>query len=439
MLIPLIITLGIMALISYVLTSGKIYSVGFLTNIVFLVSSLLLLLREAKWNVSISFETYQVIVLGNIMVMIGEFIVLAINQKRIRQRVLNSQERAKHGYIISKRACIIVSCIMILATAFYFYAVYQTIRLSSYNTTYALMAYRIASGQGRGLYSTILTIINIFSSVFAYIFSGVLISRIINKEKIYFRLFTPIICHVAIQILSSSRYGLLTFAGGIMIMFSLMLIESSGKKNRMNFKAVRTAIIIVSAAIAVFWVAGSLTGKTNTDTDFVDTVVIYGGSPIFALNRWLAENHVLGTLEQSEALLGLFNLFNRLGITVFNAGSKIRNAIIVYRSSSELLTTNIYTCYRAYLHDFSYLGTMLVRLGFGVFYAYLFHVYPQGKKKRNPFKCIVIVSLLTYPVFMQITEESFLNELFTITTVLSLFVINIVFNRIVIEENNAKQ
>ncbi len=170
---------------------------------------------------------------------------------------------------------------------------------------------------------------------------------------------------------------------------------------------------------------GYATGKTGSGHKFIDVIVLYGGTSIYALDQYLRNGGAIGSLDPSEALVGLSNLVQYLG---FPGLETLRNqeAIVVFSSASEFVATNVYTCYRPLLHDFGYIGMLIARLLFGAFYTALIQAIKRNRTKYR-FKKVVLIAMVFNPVLMQCIQETWIRDLPSVTTILSLILLNYLF------------
>ncbi len=257
MIYVLIFGLIIMSIISYIYSGGMLLSVGMLTNLSFLASSLLMLLRVDKWQMQVSGKTVSIILLGNAMVMMGEIITLIWKRKRM------GLPKDEAIITINYGNCIQVSVVMIGLSLLSLAFVLGTIR--NYGVNAGLMAYRssIADGEAQG--QAISKYISIISSAVSYIFCFYCCYIKINlRKRIRFFHVLPVALSLFINFLSSSRYGFLTLGAGVFFIICCLLLDKNMWKSSVNYKLIRWSVMLCVLAIALFWFAGYATGKTGS-------------------------------------------------------------------------------------------------------------------------------------------------------------------------------
>lgn len=73
-------------------------------------------------------------------------------------------------------------------------------------------------------------------------------------------------------------------------------------------------------------------------------------------------------------------------------------------------TTNVYTAFYRYIHDFGYFGCALIMILLGFFYTYIYRqLYCYGLKNWM----ILVYASISYPIFLMGREERFFNEIFS--------------------------
>lgn len=354
----------------------------------FAFSSTILLFDYFIWKIDISQKTYLLIIASILFLSLGElygnFIFKNKTKKNKAIKVL--QPNIKFTYL----------CIIFIMITLYFYSnfVINVAKANLNNAITLLDAYRgaekdmsLALQIGAGI-SRVLAYYFLYSFIQNYIFLN-------SKNFIYL---IPVILYILIYISSSNRSELLyLFVFSIVVYYIFLKIKFNWTKV-LNKKRITNIFLVVILVFVFFYLLGFLTGK-SLRLNFMETINIYAGSPIIALDNYYNNFNYDFSNFGSETLYNENNFLN----IIFNVkGSGINNLKFTNIGNTGY-RTNIYTNIRRLLNDYNYFGLFFIQFLMGFLYSILY-IKIKVAKQQNYF--ILIYSyFLSYLIFSVIEEK----------------------------------
>lgn len=197
-----------------------------------------------------------------------------------------------------------------------------------------------------------------------------------KKHKIRARLLIPIVLYLAIEVLSTSRAGIIYFLGYVLVVITISSQVYSYSVSRKSGKSViRTIMLFSIIVLALFIILGNLTGKT-AKLGVWNMVATYFGGSIYALDWYLERSTTF-----SSPLWG-FNSFpiissvrSAIGLTVPIQDVYYFPFVDIPSNKVDNLqrVTNLYTSIGKPFCDFGYFGVIAFYFFLGLVYAYIFH------------------------------------------------------------------
>ena len=331
------------------------------------------------------------------------------------------REERRH---FSQLFVVIMNVVMIIVAFFYLRYMYENSILGG-NTggwqrmfSYARMALSsdnyIQMGFGLSVFIKL-------SFGFAYVQTYIVIQDIIWRGRKSVRLcdVISIFLYLSHAILSGGRTKLLYY----IVFITTVAIITYRNKNNWNKSSRRVGLkyilLGVAFGLSFFWiidntVRGSVYGSTFT---LWDQFSKYISSPINALNVYLENPTRISSFEETETLYPVISVMNKLGANIPFSNNALE---FVTFGKTTMVITNIYTASRRYIHDYGYIGLMLIMFFQGVIYR---SCYETIKSRRIQGLKLLYYGVLVYPVAFYFIEERFLNDLFTLTMIFQLLCI----------------
>ncbi|WP_416181780.1 O-antigen polymerase [Acidaminococcus timonensis] len=199
-----------------------------------------------------------------------------------------------------------------------------------------------------------------------------------------------------------------------LIMFSMisffLLYRREKQKNETVQRTIYKEFAIIGIAIASFLVCflgiGIINGKIGSDTNIMKVFVHYAGINISAFDVYINElvipdNQYIGT----TTMVPIYGFLHAHGFNV----PQFFQYITLFTAFGPA-TTNVYTAFYRYIHDFGYFGCALIMILLGFFYTYIYRqLYCYGLKNWM----ILVYASISYPIFLMGREERFFNEIFS--------------------------
>jgi len=373
----------------------------------FAFSSTILLLDYFIWKIDISQKTYLLIIASVLFLSLGELYGNFIfkNKTRKNKSIKVLQPNIKFTYL----------CIILIMITLYFYSnfVINVAKANLNNAITLLSAYRGAEKDmsltlkiGVGI-SSVLAYYYLYSFIQNYIFLNI-------KKFIYL---IPFTLYILIIVLSSDRIDILFyFIFSIVVYYIFLKIKFKWTKV-LNKKRITNIFILIILVFVSFYLLGFLTGK-SLRLNFMETINIYAGSPIIALNNYHNNFNYNFSNFGSETLHNENNFLN----IIFNIKSSGNQFLEFTNIKGTEYYTNIYTNIRRLLNDYNYFGLFFIQFLTGFLYSILY-IKMKVAKQQNYF--ILIYSyLLTYLIF-SVIDEMIIRLIPTLTTLFSviLFII----------------
>lgn len=401
---------GLIALtiISYYLFGKTLMSPSFVTNFVFLLSTFIFVIAAPYYGMQIGPDGPILIISGNIFFMLGELFAKSL----LRSKRSKIKSRFRTDYLfkleIRRLATLMFSLILLVMGVMSF----RSLNEISYNssTETALGAYRTNGG---GMSSFTL----LFGSSIAYFFAFALLNSKIVEKKINISYSIPVILYVLLIILSGARIQLFGLIGVFIFLAYFLIARNNPNIRKANKRIAQISVLVLCSLAVAFYALGFLTGKSN-NFSFWDIIMVYASSAVKNLDSYVRNFTGANFSEGSETLYGVSSVLTKFGFEPF-----VKNRILEFSklNSGSVFFSNIYTCYRRYLHDFGFIGTYLLRLFEGMFFGWLYHKLVYGFS-RYPERRIVTLAILYQGVFLQSIDEHILITGLTLTTGLTILI-----------------
>lgn len=256
---------------------------------------------------------------------------------------------------------------------------------------------------------------------FAYVQTYILIQDIIYRGRRSVRLCDAIsiFLYFIHALLSGGRTKMLYYVVFI-ITVAIILYRNKNNWNKSSRRAGLKYILLgVVFGLSFFWiidktVRGSVYGSTFT---LWDQLFKYISSSINAFDVYLKDPSRMEFFAETETLYPLISILNKLGANIPFSNNALE---FVSFGKTAIVSTNIYTASRRYIHDFGYIGLITMMFIQGVIYR---SWYETIKARRIQGLKLLFYGVLVYPVAFYFIEERFLNDLFTLTMIFQMLCI----------------
>ena len=188
---------------------------------------------------------------------------------------------------------------------------------------------------------------------------------------------------------------------GVVTFFLLSRKRYGGISLRRELAVIGLAVVFF---LFFFLGIGMLNGKVGANTSFLNVIVHYAGTNISAFDVYINEMVMDDTpYIGTRTFCAIYDFLHDHGLDV------PQDPMYIYLFTAlGPVTTNVYTAFYRYIHDFGYLGCGMVMLLLGFFYTYIYRrMYLSGLKNWM----ILLYGSISFPIFLMGREERFFNEI----------------------------
>lgn len=360
---------------------------------IFIVCTFFAMLGNQEWEVKIPDVTYSVILSGLYAFAAGEVTVdLVFNNGKVSRRFVQCEDSGAY-YCIPRLLVVFTTIAGVVVFYLYFRKMNTIASAYGYSGAVSFMALSYAKAgllDGANLGKGISTAANLvygigFNCIFAFCYNINCGRKHVNGE-IYILL--PCIPQLLCYAVSGSRNGFITIISFAFFVYFITYYKTHDIKKK-GTMGIGKIIVIISIVLYVFYglfqLLGIALGKTGVRTP-LEMLYLYAGSSIPALGKYLGGCGQKSACFGNESFVGIVNWFHRF----FGTPEGLKNFEHMRFANSS--TTNIYTCFRAYIDDFGYLGSILIMYLNGFIHKYYF----EKIRKRISVGLLVII----YSYFM---------------------------------------
>lgn len=345
--------------INYLINGKEYISPSVIFSAGFAFSSFWLVIFAKKWNLYLGFNTFFVIVFGNIIFSVVCKVINEIYKKRKRFSDGNNGFENKNlkEIIIDKYKINVFLIFSIIINILTLYYTVKAVNGSFSNIGNALYAYRnITAYKGESL--NIPGYIEILSGVLHasfYWFLYVFINNMLVKKKISLKILIIIILSAISSVLDGSRGAIINSILAIIPIFYFLKIKKNGYKSNLKLKNVLLIICLLVILISTLkWTATALGRNDINEIKTIDYIAMYTGAEIKNLDTYLSEKKMI------ETNIGIHTFR-----TIYESLSKYANKkwemdiVALYRNVNGYNLGNVYTIFFDFVCDLGYIGILI--------------------------------------------------------------------------------
>ena len=248
------------------------------------------------------------------------------------------------------------------------------------------------------------------SQACAYVITHSIITDLISsaeerKRKNYWLL--KAICIFLFSIiafLSTGRTMIMYFLLFILADVCIQLTLVYGRSRRINKSIIKYGLLTVSVILVLFVLVDVYfrASKYGIERNPLDQIIKYTSSSLYAFDLYLKKPTSAADTGY-ETLYNVYSILRRLG---FNY-EKTSNTLPFANFSN--VSTNVYTALRRYIHDFGYVGMVIIQFLIGIIYESAYKKIKYGN--ASSFFVILYCTFIFAPVFNCIEERFIINVL----------------------------
>ncbi len=409
MIYVLFVLIILLSLFNYWFQKKDYFSASFLACIMFAFSVFINLINAYRWGTDYSWKAIRIIVLGLLMLSIGEHIIKSNFIIRVKKNHVYDDIKGKKCYPIIINFTTMMIIIIISGICFWTGLKNLAKRLGTNEVFLSLRTARrlFTSGKintgfaGRFTFS----INKAIALIMIYI---ILYNIIICSKRLAISHIIPILIFAFQAIFSTGRTVYLRFIAYTFIVYGVLYVYKNGNRRRAHKKIIVIAVISLILFAIVFTYAGRVLGKGIYNSP-IDVFYYYSGSSINLFNQYITRDMFQkNTIFGEHTLYGIYNALHYINPNIEHVVNPALEFTFIPNWNS-----NIYTAFRRYYQDYGIWGTMVICFFLGNYYGILeTHAF---KNIENGWKTIFYAYSM-YPIIEIAIEERFLINYISFTT-----------------------
>lgn len=402
----LILALVVMFTINYFATEGDFWVPQNVFTLGLLVATLFCTYLIDYFGVNLAWATFSVIVFGVVAFSAGGGLAhLLCRQVEDVPDYRNLCREYRPSAIITF-LCILFSAI----TALFFIRNVISVAGTFTTLTDVTYVYRTQGYDGTQLQPFYVNQMVKASKAISYVYLFFFVNNAVYTTKLRENIIflVPAAMLIAMSIFGASRAELVTMFIYIVTLVFFTHGRVYGFRCGASRKLVKWLIISVVAFLLVFSGMRTLVGRMNT-SDPMTYISSYTGGSIELLDLYVRDD---GLIPQADAFAEetFFGLESDLGLVDGAEHLEFRYA------PTGVLAGNVYTCFRKYLHDFGFLGMLLIECLVGLLFTW-WYLATKAHLVRSPSDHSLIYFAYFYvPVVKSFVQEEVLSSYFCLNS-----------------------
>lgn len=243
----------------------------------------------------------------------------------------------------------------------------------------------------------------------------------IRKNAVY--LIFPIF-YIFQRIMESNRGSILNLVISFVVLAILLWSIKIEWKRYVSLKTIGKLFLTGCAGLILFYYSTTVVGRINTKGMF-DYITYYAGGSIECFNQYMQQPDYIETIPGEYTFKNTMLDLKELGIVDETIDNSRYSAFIYY---NDIMVGNIYTSYRSWLHDFGFVGLIILQAILSAVFNLLYYSIRFNLCRDYIKKCLILFYAYSiYTIFMHPIDSYFYLEFFTKATLLLIFVLYIMF------------
>ena len=386
------------------LNDYEILSPSVIVSIMWLFSTICASYNIETWGIALHTNTFIVITFGIFMFIFIGFVArkvptLSVSNYRFNRISIGNRNFVNHSIHINW-AIVIMLVLLGVITVLLQYRWLVSAAGGVGSWTDMMDDYRNETGsynENAEAKPSILSNLEFLLRVSTYILTYVAIYNIIHgKADKKHLLIAPLpLCYIADKILNAGRGDILIYFGAVVLMFYVMTQQKVGWKRKVSRKFINVLFVCGFSILFLFSASRALVGRKD-QTDPVYYITRYAGGSIELFDLFLQDKKMMN----DKAIFGketLAPLMNFLGKKM-NIPQWVYIHHLEFRSHNGARLGNVYGAFRYYIHDFGYVGFVVLTILSSVFHNRLYkYVRSLKTVSSDGFDWVVFVYMFFAP------------------------------------------
>lgn len=440
----LLFSIIILFIISLIMSEKEVLSPAVIINAGFIVAVLAAICNIERWSLTIHWNTYWVI-FGGLLIFTSVSILI-----RFFFKIRNGERKTvckSLGYIaIENWKIYFLMALVIFISAIYLYYVRKIVgvyygKLGWTETMYHfrhLVSYGQSDLRVPNSIEQLYQLITLSATVCIYI----LIYNYVFFRKIQKNLLLLTFVIICSSLLNTSRLNIIIYFVESVTFYDIFLNRKNGKGISLNIRFAIRAIIGFVLFCGIFVFLKQIAGRIDDRNPFY-YITYYLGQSIHNLDVYLQEKHTKPDIWGKETFYGLNH-----ALYLFTGDNKYNYiAHKEFRFNKGISTGNVYTTFRAFIHDFGYLGFILLTIIFSAIMNF-WYLRIKTKTRIKKYKAFDISAMyyayMMFTVYTAFFTDYFYNRVVSLNifkTILSFYFWELLFVRVRLKmgEKNGRQ
>lgn len=421
----LLIALSIFIFVIYFLATDKEwYAPSTLFCIPFILAYIVAAFFQRTWDFKMGAGAFFVLLLGQIAYLLGDYIARKVRFTSKSGRVSLIHLANEENEIKTWKLAVVVGVITVFFLG-YLYCVYTWGASKGYSLKEAIN-HAMLQGKFAGDDTlSIPSVLNVglqLNYIAGYVFAYLIARRVLLKDKVnLILLILGYLISTSTWLLGGSRGPILENIAALCISFGIVYFFKT-KRRMFSKKAIIPALIIVVAAVGIFFLSIPLMGRHATADNFQDMITEYFGSQIYNLNYFIENVNSQSGMFGADTLKALYHDFE----SFFNINTGYQNAMVgnFFVTANGHDMGNVFTTYYNFYVDAKFLGVFIC--------TFLMGFITQCAYKSMRMKSLVSVSTILYlymasSVLWSFFASRFFQNIVQLKTIIKLFWVYVLY------------
>ena len=404
-----LIILFVLMVVSYHITHHDYLSPGFIFSLGFCFSSLWACMYAQEWQLGLHDNTFLVIVGGVLLyVAISTLVHNHYYRKRRIFMSMNNNEPLLINISDWKLNLFIAFEIIILAAYVYF-----LLRRGSSGGNLAESIYEFRNERTTGEITeslpAILRLSNYILISAGYWFSYVLVNNYFVKKKITWKIVIIIGLVVASSLIEGGRNNSINVLLSIFVFMTIYRKRETAFKERLKPKMIVKVGLLASAGLYGMVYFAKVLGRKLLFTPMY-YLATYCGAEIKNLDIFLNSARTEPAIWGEQTFVNLVKAVGGYFISNFDS----HYAINPYQKVNGYYLANVYTTFKAYIHDFGYVGMIVLVIVMAIINQIVYEKALVAKNKKYPGLYCLLYGFLFNTILFSFFSNKFYENLFSL-------------------------
>lgn len=427
MIYVLFVALALMTGVAFIAGNRNILSPWVILCAMFTLSTFFAMINVNRWEFTIDAATVLIILSSLFVFGAAQQTVIHFMEKRSsvmysgktvcrRYRMEIETGRDKKPISLPLWQMLMVSFVLLLMLFYYFYKTYQLSLTAGNPGGLSLMLKYVRDATLN--FATVGKVANLFSLVAqgaAYVFSFIFLYNMIwcGWKTRDLLLLIPLVLLFVFQILSAIRTGFIMNVAYLVIIGCILYQQ----KKHWNYWNTVKIVLIGAAGLCVFLLIFRFTGlmkDSGTGVSAFYSISKYIGFSIPGFNDYVMNPRADTGYMGDHTLVSVYSVLRQLGMDLPQLS--IHHDFVGFTE----ISSNVYSCLRRYIEDYTYVGMYIIMAGLGAFFAAMFYTIQQRPQANF---LLILYGNFAYTLLMfSIDDQFFLYNLSTTFLYLVVFI-----------------